>query len=97
MNLRRAAALALVGWYLMLPPNQPLPPYAPLTNVPLSRWSISSAYDAADDCNAAQNAVVTKGNRERPKQKYGSVDWGVSVALVYAQCVATDDPRLKEK
>jgi hypothetical protein len=36
MRLRHAAALALMGWYLMIPPPGP---HGPNVAVPLSQWS----------------------------------------------------------
>ena len=44
---RHAAALALVGWYLMIPPihggdfNE---------NAPISRWKVAGSYDIAAEC-----------------------------------------------
>jgi hypothetical protein len=49
MNLRHAAALALVGWYLMVP--QPdAPGRAPNVNAPLSQWNQMGAFDSASNC-----------------------------------------------
>jgi len=49
MNLRHAAALALVGWYLMVP--QPdAPGKAPNANAPLSQWNQMGAFDNASNC-----------------------------------------------
>jgi hypothetical protein len=48
MNPRSAAALALVGWYLMISPaDQP--------DTPLTSWRIDESFDnAQDDCRNAQ-------------------------------------------
>ena len=48
MKPRHAAALALVGWYLMMPPMTCRPSIQ--INTPLSHWEISSSYDTADEC-----------------------------------------------
>lgn len=96
MTIRHAAALALVGWYLMLPPIDPRMTEQQAIDARLSEWKIDSVYDAADDCNAAEHGAVMKGDRDLPKQKRGSLSWAVAIAMTQAQCVATDDPRLKE-
>ena len=56
MTLRHAAALALVGWYLMVPPAT-----APngtkgaklMTDAPLSRWFMHGSFDSAKQCEEA--------------------------------------------
>jgi hypothetical protein len=68
MNLRHTAALALVGWYLMIPPsiepdlssdakvqanlNNP-PAFEFDDKAPLSRWEIDKSFDRDDDCQQA--------------------------------------------
>ena len=78
MKLHHAAALALVGWYLMMP----LPPIAHNTRsinpdslfaAPLSRWSIIRTFPTQKECETYRDA--------NPMEL----------------CVASDDPRLKEK
>ena len=58
MNLRHAAALALVGWYLMVPP---------LSNpsAPLSKWNLYRSYDTARECEVAKAAKVLCANTVR--------------------------------
>ena len=58
MKPRHAAALALVGWYLMVPP--PGPPRStgantapPNKNAPLNQWTTRNSYDSAQACEAA--------------------------------------------
>jgi hypothetical protein len=47
MTFLHAAALALVVWYLMLPPRDG----AEVTiHAPLSRWKIDGSYDSARKC-----------------------------------------------
>jgi hypothetical protein len=47
MKLCHAAAVALVGWYLMLPPVRP--DGSVNANAPLLKWKTSKTYDTADD------------------------------------------------
>jgi len=74
VKLPSAAALALVGWYLMRPPLPHLKAHATRTDTaaPLSRWTIIGTFATQKECEAHQ-------------------------ANPWDQCVATDDPRLKEK
>jgi len=78
---RHAAALALVGWYLMVPPmgykgNQ----------AGLYGWYIVHSYDTAQACEEAP----ANGETDLPPLPSGrKVKWAGSI------CVASDDPRLK--
>ncbi|MGO9605408.1 MAG: hypothetical protein ACLQAT_18805 [Candidatus Binataceae bacterium] len=89
MKLRHATALALVGWYLMVPPLSHLPKDGRME--PLFNWTMVGAFRTEKDCDA-----------ERPKfskldPNLGSYR-GLPPEEIYdVQCIATDDPRLKEK
>jgi hypothetical protein len=72
MNPRHAAALALVGWYLMVPPVTS--DGRTQKDAPLSRWYIASNFETKEECEQVRQASS------------GS-----------AICVASDDPRLKER
>src|SRR5262249_51159849 len=53
MNLRHAAALTLVGWYLMLPPLNTSDQGAITSlksSAPISEWDVSESYDSATEC-----------------------------------------------
>ncbi len=86
MKLCRAAALALVGWYLMIPPTSFKAGTATVDHqddkAPLSQWVMLSAYDTVAACQEIVVAEVTHGGAPY----YGR-----------AQCIASDDPRLKAK
>ncbi|MGA7762676.1 MAG: hypothetical protein WCA59_13100 [Candidatus Binataceae bacterium] len=88
MNAGHVAALALVGWYLMLPPIRP--DGSVNANAPLSKWETSNSYNTADECKK-----VLLGLRG------GWVGYANGHELNYpsqkdtAACIATDDPRLK--
>jgi hypothetical protein len=80
VKARHATALALVGWYLMIPPK--------VWNVSdgratLNMWQIGASYDSSKAC---EKAVL----RPIPIAKSFATLYGT-----YAQCVASDDPRLK--
>jgi hypothetical protein len=84
MNIRHVAAVALVGWYLMVPPQTRFwwigqPRYDDAAS--LRTWTIEQSFDRAEACQAVRLAT---------QQNYGDVASGTSHAL----CIATGDPRL---
>src|SRR5208283_413739 len=86
MKPRHAAALALVGWYLMVPPP-PLPPNAtPDLSTPLSGWKIIGFFNGEGDCERIRSSVIQTGQ--------SATKHTLEQTFV---CVATDDPRIKYK
>jgi hypothetical protein len=90
MNLRHAAALALVGWYLIIPVSSK---QADL-NAPLSKWKRWETYNSAD---SAKCEYDRQGLLDVMGMNWDSVDSPGKPAFVKAQCIKSDDPRLKEK
>jgi hypothetical protein len=140
MNPRHAAALALIGWYLMMPPTQEMLDsscsnhrsildslIATITmesendwlkrcereatmlvsDVPFSRWLQGGEFETLAECRADQNKPLTEKDTEWAKFAGGlTASSGVSKedlirtqeqALTLSKCIASDDPRLKEK
>jgi len=98
MKLYRAAALALVGWYLMSPPvNGDSPATAFLKRLaPLSEWDIVDSYDTAAECRKARKQYAEDIPNTLSSAK--ATDNGMRITIDKAQgakCIATDDPRLK--
>ncbi|MGO9056161.1 MAG: hypothetical protein ACLQU2_02055 [Candidatus Binataceae bacterium] len=107
MKLRHAAALALVGWYLLISPttdqNQ-----ADL-EAPLSKWQNAGSFDSASDCEAIRRRVTKDLWSEKDQLEWrfrlkdikrsghSPVSYSeYAKRLQGAQCVSSDDPRLKE-
>jgi hypothetical protein len=88
---RHVTALALVGWYLMIPPST-LPPGVAYKE-PLRKWRIVQGFDTADDC---QDFLGTFSEDSQQKQALNMLEPAYR-DYMFAECVATDDPRLKEK
>lgn len=85
MNLRHATALALVGWYLMVPPIYQ--GHETDENGPLHQWKILMSFDTAQDCRIDQIQLIQQSAQRPPWHKKRVLD---------SACIATDDPRLKE-
>jgi hypothetical protein len=93
MNLRHAGALALVGWYLMIPPTRGAPAEI-LYHAPLSRWEVSDQYDGKVECENSLKEIVK--NAQHNSDQCTNGDCAVTVAqLAGGRCMASDDPRLK--
>jgi hypothetical protein len=86
MDLRHAAALALVGWYLMAPPMTA--DKKVLTDAPFSGWLIVGSYDSADACST-----------NLTKLRVSSEQWESwrRERTMRSACISTDDPRLIPK
>jgi hypothetical protein len=99
MKPRHAAALALVGWYLMTPPATSIemvsaPDFTTRwktsdhTPPPLRNWAINDSFDRAADCSKAKQQLMTSAFKSTDLAPVSRAVWAS------AECVATDDPRL---
>jgi hypothetical protein len=57
MNPRHAAALALVVWYLMMPPRRGAPAEI-LYHAPLSKWEVGEQYDSKVECEDSLKEII---------------------------------------
>jgi hypothetical protein len=103
MNLRHAAALGLVGWYLMLlplrvegPASDPNPPVEADTKAPLSEWKIILGFDTAEQCYDYPDHMKEMFHKqaERDGKDVKGTDAMSNYWFDKSQCVATDDPRI---
>lgn len=99
MFLRRhAAAIALIGWYLIVPQLYDGHLIGPLLDRPghspdLAHWNNDGSYDTAAECEAARSQLVLVD----PNNPRFQLDADTLATLRrFATCVSTDDPRLKE-
>jgi hypothetical protein len=95
MKRCRWAAVLLCGWYLLTPPfiwstkelvkplGQRIAKIA--ADRPYSEWQIEKTFDSASACEGARKWYRDNGEA-----------YPVSNTWVYAECIASDDPRLKE-
>jgi hypothetical protein len=78
MSRHHAAAIALLGWYLMIPPRDEKGVLQPRR--PLRKWNRAASYNPAQECEVGKfKALDAKGN--------GSL-------FLASKCIASDDPRL---
>jgi hypothetical protein len=89
IKFRHAAALALVGWYLMIPPVGSDGTVD--TEAPLGKWKISSSYDNARECNDVMLAAQGYMPDSQTGKKGPVTD---NPRLLSEACISTDDPRL---
>jgi hypothetical protein len=94
---RHAAALALVGWYLMVAPRDP--DYLFMTSAPLTKWAITKSFDTAEECEKERTEEVHQADRSGTYWYFDTKKReNVGSPAKYAYlCVATNDPRLKSK
>jgi hypothetical protein len=105
MKARHAAALALIGWYLMAPPliKGGHDTYTVYRSAPLSEWIFEESFDSAVQCRQGildnisgnRNAAVLAG--ECAATPGTPCNTPLLDSAVLAKCIASDDPRLKEK
>jgi hypothetical protein len=92
MKLRHAAALALTGWYLMIPPEVGYGPPIIQYQAPLTKWARAKTFDSEKACRKELRAWSTvKGPFDNYAQQRAAD------RFQRGRCVPADDPRLKEK
>jgi hypothetical protein len=81
----------------MLPP--PLLHFSPLVDLdaPLSEWRLFSEHDSAAECEQGLVAFYKSAMAELVANPADEVDRIRFYQVESSQCVASDDPRLKEK
>jgi hypothetical protein len=110
MKPRHVAALGLIGWYLMVPPDaRPGLPGNWHSHAPLREWMTVDSFDTAGACRAAKAKLFPDAlddfletlsiNKVIPRPSEESPrqkadDIELSQAG-NALCIASDDPRLK--
>jgi hypothetical protein len=88
MNLRNAAAPALVGWFLMTAPVEKVGPFSSVKGkAPISEWNRGEQFDTKEQCERARAEYLA----------YPPMPLRENKDSLAAECVANDDPRLKEK
>jgi hypothetical protein len=105
MKPRHAAVLALLGWYLLIPPV-----FSPMgehprafndLNAPMNRWDIWASFESQAACEKEKERIRNEAPlrirfaHERPDQDLNGNILAVAQAWQLAECVATGDLRLR--
>jgi hypothetical protein len=90
-TITHVAALALAGWCLMMPPFVQRKHGVVDGAAPLSKWTVTNAFDTAAECENYRSASI-KFDQKRSAQDPTNQSYKTQRAL--SQCVAIDDPRL---
>jgi hypothetical protein len=112
MTVRHAAALALVGWYLMMPPVSDWKRFqaveevsgyfahlGPFYPAPFEKWEKLGEFYSQANCESACQSIARRDGTitGQPMLPNGSRPSAKQYQVSNATCIATDDPRLKEK
>jgi hypothetical protein len=89
-KVSRAAALATIGWYLLLPPITH--DGAVRAEARLADWLNIGAYESSGDCEAARLRIL-----DDPRPLHDKDHPSLRKQILDSVCIASDDPRLKEK
>ncbi len=95
MNLRHAVALALVGWYLLIPNID----NKGKLGLPF-QWTLHRSFDSARECESERDRLKAQFSSRHPELVH--LDSAQMVKKVpptvarwaFPMCIATDDPRL---
>jgi hypothetical protein len=102
MKPLHAAALALVGWFLMVPSDHPKLDDSVdwVSKAPLTEWRIVQRFDASSSCERRRLEIVSDAEHairtDAAAQRAAAVlsDYAITNNAI---CVSRDDPRLKPK
>ena len=93
MKTRHAAALALMAWYLMIPPLAAPDGLSIDTTAPLAQWyNMKPSFASKQECESTKAKMIALHPHPSSPAEQLRLD-GAKAAL----CVPSGDPRLKEK
>jgi hypothetical protein len=95
MKANHVVALALVAWYLMVPPLVEAP-YKIDTEAPLTTWKVYQTFNTAEECKKSLSSAQFK-YKHTATAPIGTIKRGTrafALQMVFAQCVKSDDPSL---
>jgi len=98
MKVRHAAMLALIGWYLIIPPLVDTP-YKIDTEAPLANWKIYQTFDTSKECDKSLAAAKAK-YEPTASAPLGTIKKGsraFALQMTFAECISSSNPSLKPK
>jgi hypothetical protein len=93
MNIRHVAAVATVGWYLILPP---ISDGTVEVTAPLSRWEIQFSFETATDCQGSLSQTVNQALVDLQKPMAHDKE-NLVLQSSSGTGIASTDPRLKTR
>ena len=111
MKPRHASALALVGWYLIVPPASDWKRFqaveevsgyfahlGPFYPAPFEKWKKLGEFYSQANCESARQSILRRDGTitEQPMLPNGSMPSANQYQASHATCIASEDPRLKE-
>lgn len=95
-NLEVAAAVVLIGWYLMIPPPRQIDRQFQINyTAPIEKWVQLRLFDSQSECEAARSAYaknppggIADMLSSKPEER---------AVMQAARCIAASDPRLAEQ
>ena len=97
MKSRHGAALALVGWYLMVPPSASRVSDLAIGLEPLYQWLQIGSFDSKNACEQGRRMMINRFMTDLQRDPSDATAVHGLDALYYSECIAPDDPRLKPK
>ena len=95
MKTNHIVGLALVAWYLMVPPLVDAP-YKIDTEAPLTSWKVYQTFNTAEECKKSLSSAQTN-YKPTATAPIGTITRGTrafALQMTFAQCVKSDDPSL---
>jgi hypothetical protein len=96
MKPRHAAALALVGWYLLFPPFNQWLDYQGVSayhGAAFRNWQRFATLDTQQNCERMKDQLREQFDKDQKEPVLNRMQYDLRLS----QCMAADDPRLKGK
>ena len=95
MKTNHIVGLALVAWYLMVPPLVDAP-YKVDTEAPMTSWKVYQTFNTGEECKKSLSSAQAN-YKHTATAPIGTIKRGTrafALQMVFAQCVKSTDPGL---
>ncbi len=94
VNVCRAAAFALVGWYLIVPPLDDHGRV--LRTAPFAKWDLIGNYESAQGCSQTRDNVMASASRDIAQMHINqdSPEAGLFLVMIDAVCASANELRV---
>jgi hypothetical protein len=94
VKIWHVAALALTGWCLMMPPLVQGKHGVVDGAAPLSKWTVTKAFDSAAECENFQGTSMISDQKRSAQDPTNQSYKLLRAQRALSQCIVSDDPRL---